>query len=98
MPVDFTEAGSQSVSSLFSPRYRRGVLSSVAFIFSGRRQAPARLDLVERQVICTIHNVLTYLAHGVDPTAPGTPSCCHRILLAEVIGILCLLNDRCHLR
>lgn len=48
--------------------------------------------------MCTIDNVLTYLAQGVDPAAPGTPSLGHRILLAEVIEILCLLNDGCHRR
>lgn len=98
MPVDFPEPRSKPVPTLFSTSDGRGFLSSVPLVFLSRRKAPGGVSLEQCHVVDTVDNVLTYLAQRVDPMAPGTPSCCHHNHLAEVIGILCLLNDARHLQ
>jgi hypothetical protein len=98
MPVDFPEPGSKPGTALFSAGDCRGFLSPVTLVFPGRCQAPAGVRAEKRQVADTVDNVLTDLAQRIDPAASGTPPCSHRILLAEVIEILCLLNDGRHQR
>lgn len=98
MPVDFLETDSQPIPSLHCASDRREVLLPAPLVLLGRCQAPAGAYFIKGNVLATVDNVLPYLAQRVDPTAPGTPSLRHRILLAEVIEILCLLNDTCHLR
>src|ERR1700761_7167836 len=98
MPVDFPEAGRQPRPALFGTGNGRVVLVPEPRIFLGRCEAPIGGALKQGHIVDTVDDVLTYLPQRVDPAASGTPSCRHRNPLTEVIEILCLLNDGCHLR